>query len=40
MVKIDKFAQDKQSDSKYYQEVLKAFNQKLVDDQKASQPSL
>lgn len=32
LTKIDKFAQEKQSDGKYYQEVLKAFNNKLADD--------
>ncbi|CDW85348.1 UNKNOWN [Stylonychia lemnae] len=35
--KIDKFASDKLSEGKYYQEVFKAFKIKLIDDTKSSQ---
>lgn len=30
--KIDRFSSDKHNEGKYYQEVFKAFKQKLIDD--------
>ena len=38
--KIDKFEQEKLCDGKYYQEVLKAFKTKLIEDNKGSLSTL